>query len=91
MSRIKPDYGSAQGDVSRLFNINDNDFLGNVNSYGNQPLSKDDSMSFSTASEPSRLVDPRLEGSKKSMGSVNALKELVRSRELISYFSLQNV
>ncbi|KAJ6416569.1 hypothetical protein OIU84_002430 [Salix udensis] len=29
----------------------------------------------STASEPSRLLDPRLEGSKKSSGSVTALKE----------------
>ncbi|XWS18342.1 hypothetical protein CRYUN_Cryun32bG0035500 [Craigia yunnanensis] len=76
LSRIKPDSGFAQGDVNRLSNTNDNGFLGNVNSYGNQPLSKDESLSFSTASEPSRLVDPRLEGSKKSMGSVTVLKEL---------------
>lgn len=39
-------------------------------------------MSFSTASESSRLLDPRLEGSKKSMSSISALKELVRLREL---------
>ncbi|XVF25833.1 hypothetical protein REPUB_Repub13aG0247800 [Reevesia pubescens] len=76
LSCIKPDSGSAQGDVSRLPNTNDNDFLGNVNSYGNQPLPKEESMLFSTASEPSRFVDPRLEDSKKSMGSVAALKEL---------------
>ncbi|XP_039001538.1 RNA polymerase II C-terminal domain phosphatase-like 1 [Hibiscus syriacus] len=67
LSRIKPDTGSAKGD---------NGFLGNVNLYGNQPLSKEESMSFSTAPEPSRLLDLRLEGSRKSMGSVTALKEL---------------
>ncbi|XP_021293631.1 RNA polymerase II C-terminal domain phosphatase-like 1 isoform X2 [Herrania umbratica] len=76
LSRIKPDSGSAQGDLSRLSNINDNGFPGNVNSFGNQQLAKEESLSFSTASEQSRLADPRLEGSKKSMGSVTALKEL---------------
>ena len=55
LSCIKPDAGSAQGDVSRLPNTNDDGFLGNVNSYGNQPSSKEESISFSTASEPSRL------------------------------------
>ncbi|XP_007025680.2 PREDICTED: RNA polymerase II C-terminal domain phosphatase-like 1 [Theobroma cacao] len=76
LSRIKPDSGSAEGDLSRLHNINDNGFPGNVNSFGNQLLAKEESLSFSTASEQSRLADPRLEGSKKSMGSVTALKEL---------------
>lgn len=78
LSRIKPDSGSAEGDLSRLHNINDNGFPSNVNSFGNQLLAKEESLSFSTASEQSRLADPRLEGSKKSMGSVTALKELVR-------------
>ncbi|OMO93627.1 putative double-stranded RNA binding protein [Corchorus capsularis] len=76
ISRVKSDSGSAQGDVSRFPNTNDNGFLGNLNSFGNQPSAKEESMSFSTASEQSRLVDPRLEGSKKPMGSVTALKEL---------------
>ncbi|GMY37319.1 RNA polymerase II C-terminal domain phosphatase-like 1 [Fagus crenata] len=76
MSRVKPDSGSMPGDVSRFPNANDNGFVGNMNSFGNQPLPKEESVSFSTASEPSRLLDPRLEGSKKSMGSVSALKEL---------------
>lgn len=82
MSRVKPDSGSVHGDVSRFSNANDNGFLGEINSFGCQPLPKDESLSFSTASEPSKLPDPRLEGSKKLMGSVSALKELVRFQEL---------
>lgn len=82
MSRVKPDSGPVHGDTSMFLNANDNGFVGNLNSFGNQPLSKEESVSFSTASEPFRLLDPRLEGSKKSMGSVSALKELVRSQEL---------
>ncbi|XP_022715909.1 RNA polymerase II C-terminal domain phosphatase-like 1 isoform X2 [Durio zibethinus] len=89
LSRTKPDSGSAQGDVSRLSNTNDNGFLGNVTSYGNQPSSKEESMSFSTASEPSSLVDPRLEASKRSMGSVSALKELCLIEGLRVVFQAQ--
>lgn len=80
MSRIQPDSGSIHGDVS-ILNANGNGFLGSVNSFGDQLLSKEEPVSFS-ASEPSRPLDPRLEGSKKSMGSVAALKELVNSLEL---------
>ncbi|XP_030969184.1 RNA polymerase II C-terminal domain phosphatase-like 1 [Quercus lobata] len=76
MSRVKADSGSMPGDLSRFPNANDNGFVGNLSSFGNQPLPKEESVSFSTAAEPSRLLDPRLEGSKKSMGSVSALKEL---------------
>ncbi|XP_042941676.1 RNA polymerase II C-terminal domain phosphatase-like 1 isoform X2 [Carya illinoinensis] len=75
MSRIKTDSGSMHGNVS-ILSANINGFLGNLNSFGNQPLSKEEPVSCSTASNPSRLLDPRLEGSKKSMGSLSALKEL---------------
>lgn len=78
MSRVKADSGSMPGDLSRFPNANDNGFVGNLSSFGNQPLPKEESVS----AEPSRLLDPRLEGSKKSMGSVSALKELVRSQRL---------
>ena len=77
------------GDVNRFLNVNDNGFLGNFNSPGIQPLPKDDSLSFSTASEPSMFLDQKLEGSKNSMGSVSALKELVRSSELKYYYLLK--
>ncbi|KAL5841686.1 hypothetical protein ACOSQ3_012289 [Xanthoceras sorbifolium] len=89
MSRMKPDTGSVYGDVSRFPNANDNGFLGNFNSPGNQPLPKDDSLSFSTASEPSMFLDQRLESSKNSMGSVSALKELCMKAGLGMDFQLQ--
>ncbi|OMO76472.1 Double-stranded RNA-binding protein [Corchorus capsularis] len=89
ISRVKSDSGSAQGDVSRLPNTNDNGFLSNLTSFGNQPSAKEESMSFSTASEQSRLVDPRLEGSKKPMGSVTALKELCMMEGLGVAFQAQ--
>ncbi|XP_039008785.1 RNA polymerase II C-terminal domain phosphatase-like 1, partial [Hibiscus syriacus] len=88
LSRIKPDNGSAQGDL-RLANTKDNGFPGNLNLYGNLPLSKEESMSFSTALEPSRLLDPRLESSRKSLGSVTALKELCMMEGLGVAFQAQ--
>lgn len=78
LSRAKDESGSAFGDVSGFPNANDNGYVGNVSSLGNQPLPKEESVSFSAASDPSRVLDPRLDVSKRSMGSVSALKELVR-------------
>ncbi|KAK8294301.1 hypothetical protein V6Z12_D06G247700 [Gossypium hirsutum] len=46
-------------------------------------------MSFSIASESPRLVDPRLEGSKRSMGSIAALKELCMMEGLGVAFQAQ--
>lgn len=84
ISHIKPDSGSVHGDVS-ILSANVNGFLGNLNSFGDQPSSEEDPVSCSTASNPSRLPDPRLEGSKKLMGSVSALKELVICKNLIIF------
>ncbi|PPR95420.1 hypothetical protein GOBAR_AA25232 [Gossypium barbadense] len=89
LSRIKPDTGSAQGDLSRSANTNENGFPGNLNLYGNQQSSKEESMPFSNAPEPSRLLDPRLEGSRRSMGSVTALKELCMMEGLGVVFQAQ--
>nr|KJB68620.1 hypothetical protein B456_010G255200 [Gossypium raimondii] len=69
--------------------MNDTTFLGNMNSYGNQPSSKEEFMSFSIASESPRLVDPRLEGSKRSMGSIAVLKELCMMEGLGVAFQAQ--
>ena len=82
MLRGKPDSGPMHGDSSRYPSANDNGFLGNMKLFGNQPLPKDELVAYSAASEPSRLLDPRLEGSKKSSGSVTLLKEFVSSNEL---------
>lgn len=76
ISRMKPDAGSAHGDASSFTSMNDNGFLGNANSFGNPLFPREESAIFSTTSEQSRLVDPRLETSRRSTGSVSALKEL---------------
>ncbi|KDP20941.1 hypothetical protein JCGZ_21412 [Jatropha curcas] len=75
MQRAKPDNGAMHGDASRYSSANDNGYLGNVNSFGSQPLPKDEPVSSSAASEQLRLPDPRLDSSKKAVGSVTALKE----------------
>lgn len=85
MLRVKSDSGSGHGDGSRFSNANENCFTGEINSFGGQPLAKDESLS----SEPSKLVDPRLEGSKKLMGSVSALKELCMTEGLGVVFQQQ--
>ncbi|XP_043807812.1 RNA polymerase II C-terminal domain phosphatase-like 1 isoform X3 [Manihot esculenta] len=76
MSRDKSDNGTLHGDASRYPSANENGYLGNLHSFGCQQLPKDEPVSSAASSEPSRLLDPRLEGSKKSMGSVTTLKEL---------------
>jgi len=78
LSRAKDEPGSAYGDVSGFPNANDNGYVGNVSSLGNHPLPKEEPVSFSAASDLPRVLDPRLEVSKRSTGSVSALKELVR-------------
>ncbi|GMN50838.1 hypothetical protein TIFTF001_020000 [Ficus carica] len=73
ISRLKPDSGSFLADMTKFPDANDNGFVGNVNSFGSYSFPKDESLSFS--SEPSRLLGARLEGSKRSMSSVFALRE----------------
>ena len=87
MSRVKPDSGPMPGDSSRYPSANDNGFLGDMNSFGNQP--KDEIVAYSATSE-SRLLDPKLEGSKKSTSSVTALKEFVSSKELVMHLLCVN-
>ena len=90
MLRVKPDSGPMLGDSSRYPIANDNGFLGDMNSFGNQPLPKDEIVTYPATSEPSRLLDPRLEGSKKSTSSVTALKEFVSSTELVMHLLCVN-
>ncbi|XP_049381587.1 RNA polymerase II C-terminal domain phosphatase-like 1 [Solanum stenotomum] len=71
LSCIKPDSSSTQGDGFRFPNASDNGFIDNMSPFGYQ-----DRVSHSFASEPPRVLDPRLEVFKKSVGSVGALREL---------------
>ncbi|XP_022845674.1 RNA polymerase II C-terminal domain phosphatase-like 1 isoform X3 [Olea europaea var. sylvestris] len=72
----KPDSSSMAADGSRFANSNDNGFIRDAYPIGYQPLPKEETTSFSIASESPRILDPRLEASKKSMGSITELKEL---------------
>ncbi|OIW10434.1 hypothetical protein TanjilG_24994 [Lupinus angustifolius] len=76
LSRAKADSGSTYGNAKGFSKANDNGHVGNVNSPGNQSWPKEDSVSFSTSSDSSRVLDHRFEVSKRPMGSVSALKEL---------------
>lgn len=78
ISRLKPDSGSLLADMTKFPDANDNGFVSNVNSFGSYSFPKEESLSFS--SEPSRLLAARLEGSKRSMSSVFALREYVISK-----------
>lgn len=76
-----PDASSVHGELSRFSYANDNGFSSEMGPFQELP---EDFVSFSTASEPSRLLDSRLDASKKTMGSVSALKELVCPQALKS-------
>ncbi|KAJ9565942.1 hypothetical protein OSB04_001908 [Centaurea solstitialis] len=66
LSRLKTGTSSVHGDDGR--------FTNDGNSFGHQPLLREESMTFSTASGPVRALDTKLEGPKK--GSIAALNEL---------------
>ncbi|KAE9597155.1 hypothetical protein Lal_00007362 [Lupinus albus] len=77
LSHAKADSGSTYGDVNGFPKANGNNgHVNNANSPGNQSWLKEDSVSSSTSSDPSRVLDHRFEVSKRSMDSVSALKDL---------------
>ncbi|CAL5344948.1 unnamed protein product [Camellia sinensis] len=82
LSRLKPDSSSVHGEGSRYSNANANGYVNDGSSFGYQPFLKEESPSFSSASEPPRVLDPRLVGSKKSMGSVSPLSEFADEKAL---------
>ena len=84
ISHINPTTG--HGDGNRFLSSNGNGFIGDVNSVGYQQL-QEESPTFQYGLGPSRVTDPRLEGSKNLMGSVSELKELVRTYPFLFYFA----
>lgn len=86
LSLQKPNSSTIPAEWSRPPNPINNGFVNDANSLSYQS-SKEEAVSYSTASEPSRLLDPRLEGSKRPLDPIAALKELVQFYELY-YLSL---
>ncbi|KAG9159381.1 hypothetical protein Leryth_010944 [Lithospermum erythrorhizon] len=76
LSLPKPDSGAGPGHWNRFPVSNNNGFHNDANSFGHQLSTKEDVTSFPYPSEPSRVLDPRLEASKRSMGPIAILKEL---------------
>ncbi|XP_057499226.1 RNA polymerase II C-terminal domain phosphatase-like 1 [Actinidia eriantha] len=86
--RLKPDSSFVQGEGSRFSNDNDNGFISDVNSIGYHPLAEESPL-LSSASEPPRVLDPTLDGSKRSMGSISTLKNLCMMEDLDVTFQPQ--
>lgn len=78
MSSLKPDSSSVPGDWRRFPNTTNNGFANDFGSWGYQASPKEEPGSFSTASVLPRVLDSRLDASKRPMGPITALKELVR-------------
>ena len=78
ISSLKPDSSSVPGEWRRFPNTSNNGVANDFSSWGYQQLPKEEPGSFSTASMPPRVLDSRLEASKRPVGPIAALKELVR-------------
>ncbi|KAL0363336.1 UNVERIFIED_CONTAM: RNA polymerase II C-terminal domain phosphatase-like 1 [Sesamum calycinum] len=75
-------------DGSRFANQKDNGVLSDASSFGHQSMLKEEVVPFSAAQTP-RILDPRIEASKKPMGSIAALKELCMTEGLGVAFQTQ--
>lgn len=76
LSNTITDPVSTHEDTSKLLYAKENIFIGDTNYAGYQIPAKEDIVSISSKPEVSRFMDSRMEGSKRLMGSVSALKEL---------------
>lgn len=77
LSHRRPD-NYVPGNGSRIVaNQKENGFISDPNTFGYQSLPKEEGAPFSTVAASPRIRDPRIEPSKKPIGSIAALKELV--------------
>ncbi|KAI5657039.1 hypothetical protein M9H77_25832 [Catharanthus roseus] len=89
LSSLKPDSCSVPGEWSRPPNPINSGFVSDVNLLGYQSLPREEAVSFSSVSEPTRALDPRMEASKKPVGPIAALKELCAVEGLSLAFQTQ--
>ncbi|XP_042027811.1 RNA polymerase II C-terminal domain phosphatase-like 1 [Salvia splendens] len=76
LSHRRPD-NYVPGNESRIVaNQKENGFISDPNTFGYQSLPKEEGAPFSTVAASPRIRDPRIEPSKKPIGSIAALKEL---------------
>lgn len=74
---------------SSVVHANENGFVCDSNSFGYPPYPKEESLPIPSTSEQSRFLDQRLEGSKKSLAPVSALKEICLIEGLNLVFQAQ--
>ncbi|XP_077241726.1 C-terminal domain phosphatase-like 1 isoform X2 [Tasmannia lanceolata] len=86
LSRVSPD----PGDLNRLSHAKENGFLSDSNSFGYPGFPREEPSPIASASEQSRFLDQRLEGSKTLNHSVSALKELCTTEGLNLLFQPQS-
>ncbi|KAK4745458.1 hypothetical protein SAY87_011770 [Trapa incisa] len=89
MGQARSDCASKQGDANRRSPTSENGYFGNTNSFANHQLPREESVSYFPAMESSRIVNPRMDGSKSSIGCVSALRELCGMEGLSLDFQLQ--
>lgn len=83
LAHVKSDSSPPQSDTSRGHSPNDVGFSSDANSHGDHASIKDEMV---PSSEVVGQDDSNVEGSKRSMGSVSALKELCMREGLDIYF-----
>ncbi|CAA0836000.1 RNA polymerase II C-terminal domain phosphatase-like 1 [Striga hermonthica] len=76
LSQLRPESGCEPGDGNRFDSRVDNDFTSDVNSFGYHSLPKEDGAFPTVGPPPQRILDPRIEASKRHTGPIAALKDL---------------
>ncbi|GAB2296564.1 hypothetical protein Dimus_030675 [Dionaea muscipula] len=76
VAHIKNDSSLRSGESNHL-PVHENEFLSNLNSYGNEPSLNDETPPSSSPTEPTRPEKSSRDGLKNFNGSVYAPKELI--------------
>ncbi|GAB2268794.1 hypothetical protein Dimus_003739, partial [Dionaea muscipula] len=90
VAHIKNDSSLRSGESNQL-PVHENEFLSNLNSYGNEPSLNDETPPSSSPTEPTRPEKSSRDGLKNFNGSVYAPKELCLSEGLGVDFRAQPV
>lgn len=70
------DPSAVQGDSNKFYNVKENGFLRDSNSFGYLESTKDDVLPFANTTEEAHLLDQKAEGPNQANATVATLKEL---------------
>ncbi|KAK9131738.1 hypothetical protein Scep_011266 [Stephania cephalantha] len=88
LATVSAEDSSGPGDYNKFSQLNDNG-SSDLSSFEGQTHMREEPVPVLSTSDSSRFVDSRLEGSKKSIGSVSSLKELCMTEGLALVFQAQ--